>query len=156
MAPDLTTKKNNYESILKTFNNIFDNLISISKEMQKSILTQKWENVTKLANAQEEINMHFNKALLLLEHNNIKLSELTNNEKESEMVSNKFKLRNKISTYKELENMNAKLLGDSLFVAEQKVEKYFNKKIETKTYSKEIKKESDLWKDKPVMLNRLA
>jgi predicted chitinase len=57
--------------------------------------------------------------------------------------------------YKEIEALNFKMLKDNLFVTKQKLEKIFNQKPIKDTYTKELKKEEDIWNNTPVVFDRL-
>ncbi|MCK4796075.1 MAG: hypothetical protein KAT05_01770, partial [Spirochaetes bacterium] len=66
------------------------------------------------------------------------------------------KLRDKIREYNEKEELNTKLLNDVLFIAKQKVEKFFNSYIKKATYSRKTINESNLWNDNPIMLDKFV
>jgi hypothetical protein len=157
MVPNIALKKRNYTSVLKTLNNIFEELLKIAKDMQKSILSQNWDRIYDLSRKQEELNLYFNNSLITMEHNDPKKysNDLTKDE-QIEISLLRSRLKTKISKYKDIELINAKLLNDNLFVAKHKVDNIFNTGNKKDTYNKEMKKESELWEDKPVMLSKLA
>ena len=136
-----------FKSELDTLNNILSQLISIAFDMQQNILKQKWNKVFELAESQKEVNCFFDEAI-----KDIKTNFQNNKNKNNEITKIKDELINKIARYKELEFINAKLLDDSLYTAKQKINKIF-KAEEKRTYSKNIKKESNLWSNSPIILD---
>ena len=151
MAMNTSLKKTTYKSNLTTLINIFKELSIISTKIQRNILKQNWQNLYKLAAKQEQLNLYFYKTI-----SNLDTNDNNSFKRDTEIINLKNILKEKIKEYKETENINAKLLRDSLFIAKQKVEKFYNLNSEKETYSKEMKKDTNLWNNKPVMLDSFA
>ncbi len=155
MVPNNSTKKYSL-STLKTLTNIFDELLIIADEKKENIILQNWDKIYELANKQEDINQHFDLSMLHENQNYTNLDKKDIPKKNLEILDLQIKLRDKIREYNEKEELNTKLLNDVLFIAKQKVEKFFNSYIKKATYSRKTINESNLWNDNPIMLDKFV
>lgn len=150
VAINPTISKNQiiYKSILNTLLNLLKELKIISLKMQKHIVKQEWIKVYELSEEQDNLNKNFDKSIVNLNKNQ-------NFENDMEIKSLKNDLKKQIKDYKEIEFINSKLLKDALFTAKQKVKYYFKNNNELDTYKKDMKKNSNIWNNNPVMLDKL-
>lgn len=139
-----------YLSNLKALLNIFEKLQVIAKNKQKIILEQNWNELYSISEEQKEINCYFDNTMKYLE---METADIKSTDIEIKKI--KKEIKEKIMSYKEIENTNLRLLNDSFFFAKQKVEKIFNKKLNGETYNKEMKMVKDLWDNSPIILDRL-
>ena len=140
------------KSILVSLLCIFEKLIEITKEKQKSILNQDWNNVFLLANEQAEVVDFFNKKDRELKEFSSFLKKID----DKDINNLKQKLKEYVKNYKETENLNSQLLNDHLFTAKQKLEKLFNIKVKNNTYTRDKKKSNELWDNNSVVLNKIV
>jgi len=138
-----------YISNLKTLLNIFEKLQIIAKNKQKTILEQKWDELYSISEEQKSVNSYFDTTMkyLDMEKSNLKIND-------SEVNKIKKEIKEKMMSYKEIENTNLRLLNDSFFFAKQKVEKVFNKKLNNETYNRDLKTVKDLWDNSPIIFDR--
>ncbi len=139
-----------YLSNLKVLLNIFEKLQVIAKNKQKIILEQNWNELYSISEEQKEINCYFDNTMKYLE---METADIRSTDIEIKKI--KKEIKEKIMSYKEIENTNLRLLNDSFLFAKQKVEKIFNKKLNGETYNKEMKMVKDLWDNSPIILDRL-
>ena len=138
-----------YKSNLETVLNILKELIVISLNMQKYIVTQDWLKVYELSEDQEKLNKSFDESIMNLNKRNIK-------EDKKEIIDMKNVLKTRVREYKRIEFINSKLLKDALYAAKQKV-KYFFNNSNSETYKKDMKKDDNIWNTyNPVILNKLV
>lgn len=138
-----------YKSNLETVLNILKELIFISLNIQKGIVTQNWLKVYELSEDQKQLNISFEESILKIDDKSIK-----NNEKE--IINLKNILKTRIKEYKRIEFINSRLLKDALYAAKQKVKYFFNNK-EIKTYKKDMKKDNNIWNtNNPVILDKFV
>jgi hypothetical protein len=143
--------KNNviYKSNLETILNILKELIVISVNMQKYIVTQDWLKVYELSEDQEKLNKSFDDSIQ-------KLNKRETKEDKKEIIDLKSTLKTRIKEYKRIEFINSRLLKDALFAAKQKV-KYFFNNDKSQTYKKDMKKDNNIWDvNNPVILDKLV
>jgi hypothetical protein len=143
----------NYKSALKTLVNIFDKLLVIASEKQGLILSLSWDELYAKSSEQQELNRFFD--VTMKSYGNKFLSEDNLAIQDKEIASLKNELKLKIMEYKDIENLNFRLLKDAFFVAKNKVEKIFNKKVTNDTYTKDLKKTQELWDSTPIVFNRM-
>ncbi len=136
-----------YKSILNTLLYLLKDLKIISLKMQKYIVKQEWIKVYELSEEQDDLNKSFDKSIMSFNKN-------YSIDNDIEIKSLKNDLKNQIKDYKEIEFINSKLLKDALFAAKQKVKYYFKNNNEIDTYKKDMKKESNIWNNNPVMLDK--
>ncbi|HQB62295.1 MAG TPA: hypothetical protein PK899_11645, partial [Spirochaetota bacterium] len=86
----------------------------------------------------------------------VNIIKLTNNFSNSDIQTLKREIKELIAGYKEVENTNARLINDNLFVVKQKFEKLYNKKGRKETYEKDLNKNSMIFDNRSIVLNRLA
>lgn len=140
------------KSILVSLLCIFEKLIEITREKQTFILNQDWNNVFMLSNEQSDVINFLNK-----KDNELKqFSSFLKNIEDKEINNLKQKLKEYVKEYKEIESLNVQLLNDHLFTAKQKLENLFNIKSKNDTYTREMKKVSDLWDNNSVVLNKIV
>lgn len=139
------------KSILVSLLCIFEKLIELTKEKQKSILNMDWNNVFLIANEQAEIVNFLNKKDKELKEFYSVLKKI----EDKDIVSIKQKLKEYVEQYKQMENTNSQLLSDHLFTAKQKLEKLFNIKINNDTYTRDMKKINNIWENSAVVLNKV-
>jgi hypothetical protein len=135
------------KSTLSTLLNLINNYKEVAATMQNSIMEQDWQKVYTLAYEQNELN-----AVLTNIINNINRIENTENE---EIIKLKNSIKTEIKRFKEIQNINTKLIHDNLYAAKLKAKKVF-KSSENDNYNKNLKIETNLWKNKPLILNKLA
>ena len=154
MAPTTTMEDYSIQlkSILLSFINIFEKLLEVSVKKQQAIVEQKWNEVFLLTNEQEEIAEFINKKDGELQ----KVLKTANAMKNSGFDMLKSKIRELIGCYKEVENLNTKLLNDNLFVVKQKFEKIYNIRNDKEPYSKDLKKNKNVIENRSLVLNRFA
>lgn len=145
--PAFTKDQIIYKSILNTLLVLLKDLKIISLKMQKYIVKQEWIKVYELSEEQDNLNKSFDKSIEYF-NKNLKIE----NDMEIKILKND--LKNQIKGYKEIEFINSKLLKDALFAAKQKVKYYFKNHNEIDTYKKDMKKESNIWNNNPVMLDK--
>ncbi|OHD25868.1 MAG: hypothetical protein A2Y34_15315 [Spirochaetes bacterium GWC1_27_15] len=146
MVPNDTVSK--YKTNLKIILNIFEKLKIIAEDKQKNILSQKWDEVYIISEEHQKINQDFDK--IMKDFGDFKTSVAIN---DTEIKNLKSQLKERVMEYKEMENLNIKLLNDALFFAKQKVEKIFNKKGKD-TYTKDLKKTTALWEDTAIIFDK--
>ncbi len=147
--PILLKNKVIYKSNLETVLNILKDLIIISLNMQKYIVTQDWLKVYELTEDQEKLNKSFDASIMKLNERNIK-------EEKKEITDLKNVLKTRIREYKRIEFINSRLLKDVLYVAKQKVKHYFNNDPQAETYKKDMKLDNNIWTDNPVLLDKIV
>jgi hypothetical protein len=152
MVPDISTKNLKIKSVLKTLLNIFNELKIISIEKKKNIMEQNWELLYMNSGEHQKINQHFDELMKSISQNSDFKAEIS---VDPELRELKKQIRQKLMEYKEIESLNFKMLKDNLFVTKQKLEKIFNQKPIKDTYTKELKKEEEIWNNSPVIFNRL-
>ncbi len=140
------------KSILASFLVILKKLTLLSVRKQEAILKQNWNDVFIIANEMEEIADFVNKKDGELV-NIIKITDIFSN---SDIQAVKKEIKELIIGYKEVENTNARLLNDNLFVVKQKFEKLYNKKGRKDTYEKDLNKKNMIFDNRSIVLNRLA
>jgi hypothetical protein len=149
MVPKPEKNDIKYISSLKTLFNIFGKLTSIAEQKKKFILTQKWKELHAAAMVQEKLNE-------LLDSSLREVQSFKNLENTGEIKTLKISICSIVNEYRYMENLNARLLKDALFVSKQKAQKFFNLDCQNETYSRNIKNISDLWGNKPLLHDRLA
>jgi hypothetical protein len=148
MVPETTFQ---IKTALMTLNNLFDKFILISEEKQKVILEQNWDELLLVSIEQDNLNKFFDDTMKSY-GNKFDLKNLHSNDQEIKKL--KTELNEKIIKYKEVENLNFKLLRDAYFLAKIKVEKFFNKKVND-TYTRDLKKTQELWENTPYVLDSI-
>lgn len=151
MAPE-ANHLTQLKSILASFMLILKKLTLLSVKKQEAILKQNWNDVFIIANEMEEIADFVNKKDGELV-NIIKITDMFTN---SDIQALKKEIKELIIGYKEVENTNARLLNDNLFVVKQKFEKLYNKKGRKETYEKDLNKKNMIFDNRSIVLNRLA
>ncbi len=140
-----------YNSILKTLSTIIDELLKMSFQKKDFITNQDWDGLSKLVYDQEELNEQLN--IIINQLNDEKFISFKNNDNEK-IKSEKKEIKQKLIKFKEMENLNKKLLKDAFYIAKKKAEIYFNAPINDETYKKELKKELNIWGNSSVLLDR--
>jgi hypothetical protein len=145
----------NYRSILSTILNTLDKMEELSRDKQKLILSKKWESLYTMSQEQQEVIFFFNQA-------ESDLKRITANPDYSTVKNNpdilllKLRIKEKIFKYEEMESINRRLLKDFLYVAKQKVKEFFNQDEKETTYTSELDKKSQLWDQKPFVLDKFV
>ena len=147
--PILLKNKVIYKSNLETVLNILKDLIVISLNMQKYIVTHDWLKVYELTEDQEKLNKSFDASIMKLKESNIK-------EDKKEITDLKNVLKTRIREYKRIEFINSRLLKDVLYVAKQKAKYYFNNNPQAETYKKDMKLDNNIWTNNPVLLDKIV
>jgi len=111
----------------------------------------EWNNVFYLANEQAEIVEFLNKKDNELKEFYGVLKKI----EDKDIINLKKKLKEMVEEYKQMEYTNSQLLNDHLFTAKQKLEKLFNIKGNNDTYTREMKKTSNIWENSSVVLNKV-
>ena len=146
MVPEKLSDQN-YKSIIESLNQILYQLKQSSLEKQNVILKQDWTRLRALSEEQDEL-------LSFLDVKQKKLSLYDDQRNNGSLKDIHLTIKKSIDDYREIEADNIRMLNDTLFVAKQKVEKIFRKQSGQKTYSKDLKKESNLWNNNPAVLDK--
>jgi hypothetical protein len=135
------------KSTLSSLLNLINNYNEVAEEMQNSIKNQEWQKVYSLAYEQNTLNTALTGII-----NNIDKVETSENE---EITTLKNSIKTEIKKFKEIQAVNSRLIQDNLYAAKLKTKKVF-KNSESESYDKDLKINGNFWKNKPLILNKLA
>jgi hypothetical protein len=137
-----------YQSTLDTISNILEQLKEKSQVKQKIIIDQQWDRLIEITNEQNEL-------LTNLENNQAELDKVISVYFKDSQKQSKHLFAENINQYQEIERINARMLNDHLFVAQEKVKNLFRRRCEQKTYRPDMKKESNLFQNNPAIFDKV-
>ncbi len=142
-------------SVLDTFQNVIDKFVQISLDKQTMILESRWDRLNQLTDTQNELKSHLDNT----EGNLLKLLsyiEKSNLAKDERIINKKKRIRTAIEEYKENEKINIKMLDDYMYATKLKIETIYSKNTKkNETYSKELRKNCDLFNRDPLIFDKL-
>ncbi|MCG8571544.1 MAG: hypothetical protein MJB14_15520 [Spirochaetes bacterium] len=138
MVTDNLSNNQNYQSTMESISNVLAQMKAKSKEKQKIILNQDWQQLKILTEEQNQL-------LAYLENLQSKMGNMIDDYCRDSRKDFRYILKTDIEEYQEVEKSNIKMLNDQLFVAQEKVNHLFKNTAHKKTYNREMKKETNLF-----------
>ncbi len=151
----MVPNKKDSKVLLNALLEVLNRMKTIVKEKQLMIINAKWSELNTLSEEQQTVSSALNELLSRMTYNRAK--GINRDDCDSDISEMKLRIKQLIMSYKEVESVNIKLLNDVMFATKQKVEKIYNLKPDSPTYTKEANISSkEVWREGPVMLDRFC